>query len=117
LNQKTIIMVTHDIEEAFELGDRICLMDGGSIQQIGTPAALLFHPANAFVLQFFGAERLLLELKALRIEDIWDNLDLVSASEVALEASYADRKTHAAENLWTVVQGLSVAENQSVAVE
>jgi len=42
LKRKTILMVTHDVQEAFELGDRICLMDKGKIVQIGTPAELLF---------------------------------------------------------------------------
>ena len=41
LKRKTIIMVTHDVQEAFELADRIALMDKGKIVQIGTPAELL----------------------------------------------------------------------------
>src|SRR5579859_4140101 len=49
LKRKTIIMVTHDVQEAFELGDRICLMDKGEIVQDGTPAELLFKPVNDFV--------------------------------------------------------------------
>jgi osmoprotectant transport system ATP-binding protein len=46
LKRKTIIMVTHDVQEAFELADRVALMDKGKIVQIGTPADLLFNPAN-----------------------------------------------------------------------
>ncbi|MCW3466784.1 ABC transporter ATP-binding protein [Chitinophaga nivalis] len=71
LNSKTIILVTHDIEEAFELGHRICLMNEGSIQQLGTPADLLFHPANDFVKKFLDPQRLQLELKALYLQDLW----------------------------------------------
>jgi osmoprotectant transport system ATP-binding protein len=41
--RKTIMMVTHDVQEAFELGHRICLMDKGKVIQIGTPAELLFQ--------------------------------------------------------------------------
>jgi osmoprotectant transport system ATP-binding protein len=44
LKRKTIILVTHDVQEAFELADRIALMDKGKIVQIGTPAELLFAP-------------------------------------------------------------------------
>ena len=46
LKKKTIILVTHDVEEAFELGDVIGLMDNGRLEQFGKPADLLFHPAN-----------------------------------------------------------------------
>ena len=52
LKKKTIIMVTHDVQEAFELGDRICLMDAGKIVQQGPPADLLFKPKNRFVEDF-----------------------------------------------------------------
>jgi len=71
LKSKTIIMVTHDVQEAFELGDRICLMDKGKIVQNGTPAELLFSPANKFVKDFLQEQRLQLEFKAIRLADIW----------------------------------------------
>lgn len=70
VRNKTIIMVTHDVQEAFEIGTRICLMDQGRVQQIGTPAELLFTPANDFVRSFFEEHRFVLELKALTIGDI-----------------------------------------------
>lgn len=54
LKKKTIIMVTHDVQEAFELGDQICLMDAGKIVQLGKPTELLFKPKNKFVKDFFG---------------------------------------------------------------
>lgn len=74
LKHKTIIMVTHDVQEAFELGDRICLMDKGKIVQIGTPAELLFNPANHFVRSFLKEQQLQLEFRAIRIKDIWSLL-------------------------------------------
>ena len=74
LKRKTVIMVTHDVQEAFELGDRICLMDKGKIVQIGTPAELLFKPTNHFVESFLKEQRLQLEFKAVRIKDIWSLL-------------------------------------------
>ncbi|WP_343670262.1 ATP-binding cassette domain-containing protein [Chitinophaga sp.] len=70
IQHKTIIMVTHDVQEAFELGTRICLMDKGKVQQTGTPAELLFSPANDFVRSFFDEHRFVLELKALTLGDI-----------------------------------------------
>lgn len=71
LKRKTIIMVTHDVQEAFELGDRICLMDKGKIVQITTPVELIFKPKNNFVELFLKEQRLQLEFKAVRIKDIW----------------------------------------------
>lgn len=71
LKRKTIMMVTHDVQEAFELGDRICLMDKGRIMQIGTPAQLLFNPANDFVQDFLQGQRLQLEFKAITLNDLW----------------------------------------------
>ncbi|HZY35414.1 MAG TPA: ABC transporter ATP-binding protein [Mucilaginibacter sp.] len=71
LKRKTIIMVTHDVQEAFELGDRICLMDKGKIVQNGTPAELLFHPENNFVSEFLQEQRLSLEFKSVRLADLW----------------------------------------------
>lgn len=85
LTRKTIIMVTHDVQEAFELGDRICLMDQGKIMQIGTPAELLFNPANDFVRDFLQGQRLQLELRAITLNDIWDQLPETIAESTELE--------------------------------
>ncbi len=80
LKRKTIIMVTHDVQEAFELGDRICLMDKGKIVQIGTSAELLFKPANDFVKDFLKEQRLQLEFKAVKIKDLWNWLPVAKAN-------------------------------------
>ncbi|WP_412469102.1 ABC transporter ATP-binding protein [Pedobacter sp. KLB.chiD] len=74
LKRKTIVMVTHDVLEAFELADRICLMDKGEVVQIGTPKALLYHPINDVVKNFLAGQRLVLEFKVINIQDIWDYL-------------------------------------------
>lgn len=70
LKNKTIILVTHDVQEAFELGHRICLMDKGKIIQTGTPKEMLYHPENDFVKEFFAANRLLLEYKVTVLKDL-----------------------------------------------
>ncbi|MBD0287071.1 MAG: ATP-binding cassette domain-containing protein [Flavisolibacter sp.] len=81
LKSKTVILVTHDIQEAFELGDRICLMDKGSIIQMGTATELLFKPKNNFVQHFFDHQRFQLELKSVRIEKIWPLLKEVTENK------------------------------------
>ena len=71
LKNKTIVLVTHDIREAFDLGNKILLMDKGKIVQEGTPADLLFNPVNNFVSTFFEDQRMQLELNAVLLADIW----------------------------------------------
>ncbi|WP_448700960.1 ABC transporter ATP-binding protein [Mucilaginibacter sp. AW1-3] len=83
LKRKTIIMVTHDVQEAFELGDRICLMDKGKIVQAGTPAELLFKPSGDFVKEFLKEQRLQLEFKAVKLNDIWDLLPRIKTRSTA----------------------------------
>lgn len=52
----TTVFVTHDMNEAIKLADRICIMKEGKIVQIGTPADIINKPANNFVSQFFENE-------------------------------------------------------------
>lgn len=54
----TILFVTHDVDEAFTLGDQVAVLStGGNIEQVGTPAELLSSPASPFVAEFVGASR------------------------------------------------------------
>ncbi|TAE33959.1 MAG: ABC transporter ATP-binding protein [Cytophagales bacterium] len=53
LQETTVVLVTHDVTEALELGDRIALMDAGELVQIGPPRDLTERPVNAFVRDFF----------------------------------------------------------------
>ncbi len=55
---KTIVFVTHDMDEALKIANRICVMKEGEIMQIATPEDLLRHPANDFVRSFIGESRL-----------------------------------------------------------
>ncbi len=52
--QKTIVFVSHDMQEALKLADRILVMKDGRIVQIGTPQAIIQHPVNDFVREFIG---------------------------------------------------------------
>ncbi len=53
---KTIVFVTHDMQEAMKLGDRICIMKDGEIVQVGTPSEIINRPVNDFVKDFVGAQ-------------------------------------------------------------
>lgn len=70
LQDKTMVLVTHDVQEAFDLGNRICLMDGGQVQQLGTPKELVFRPANDFVRRFLQQHLFQLQLQVLTLWDI-----------------------------------------------
>ncbi len=63
---KTIVLVTHDIDEALSLATRIVLLDQGAIVQSGTPLEVLSAPANNFVLDFFGRGDVGIKLLGLR---------------------------------------------------
>ena len=70
LLRKTVVLVTHDIFEAVTLCDRLCVMERGIVQQIGTPQELIFRPDNDFVRDFLAAERFQLELYVTRLQDV-----------------------------------------------
>ncbi|WP_455427476.1 ABC transporter ATP-binding protein [Dryocola sp. LX212] len=63
---RTIVLVTHDIEEALRLADKIVLMDAGQVVQQGAPIELLTNPVNDFARDFFGRSELGLRLLSLR---------------------------------------------------
>ncbi|AOY04945.1 choline ABC transporter ATP-binding protein OpuBA [Bacillus subtilis] len=56
---KTIVFVTHDMDEAIKLADRIVILKAGEIVQVGTPDDILRNPADEFVEEFIGKERLI----------------------------------------------------------
>ena len=63
---RTIVLVTHDIDEALRLAEHLVLMDHGEVVQQGNPLTMLTHPANDFVRQFFGRSELGVRLLSLR---------------------------------------------------
>ncbi len=68
--RKTIIFVTHDIDEAIKMGDRIAIMRDGHLVQIDTPDNLLAAPADEFVADFVGADRGLKRLRVWTLNDL-----------------------------------------------
>ncbi|NEN67922.1 ATP-binding cassette domain-containing protein, partial [Escherichia coli] len=63
---RTIVLVTHDIDEALRLADHLVLMDGGEVVQQGAPLEMLMRRENRFVQTFFGCSELGVRLLSLR---------------------------------------------------
>ena len=70
---KTIVFVTHDMDEAIKLADRICIIQNGFIVQCDTPENILKHPANPYVSKFVGKNRL------------WSNPNFIKARDIMLK--------------------------------
>jgi osmoprotectant transport system ATP-binding protein len=69
--RKTVVFVTHDIDEAIKMGDRVCILrEGGVLAQYDTPEAILAAPADDFVAQFVGADRGLKRLQLRRLDEV-----------------------------------------------
>jgi osmoprotectant transport system ATP-binding protein len=95
---KTILFVSHDIEEAFKLGVMIAVLHDGHLMQLGTPVELLAKPANDFVSKLVGADSILRQLEYLPVTDAldgepeavssahWGDIPTISSHATLLEA-------------------------------
>lgn len=71
--KKTIIFVTHDMDEAIKIADKICIMNGGKIQQYDTPENILRRPANEFIKEFIGSKK------------IWDTPEFIKTRDIMIQ--------------------------------
>ena len=94
--KKTIIFVTHDMDEALKLADKICIMQGGKIQQYDTAENLLKHPANSFVKDFIGSDRL------------WSAPEYIKAKDIMIKAPVKAIETR------TVIQAMEIMRTNKV---
>ena len=92
--RKTVIFVTHDIDEALKMGDKIAMMRDGHLVQLATADDLLASPADEFVAKFVGEDR---GLKRLRVRSVSDlELDPPVSSEAAVTSITPDTSLHTA---------------------
>ena len=94
--KKTIIFVTHDMDEALKLADKICIMQGGKIQQHDTAENLLKHPANSFVKDFIGSDRL------------WSAPEYIKAKDIMIKEPVKAIETR------TVIQAMEIMRTNKV---
>jgi len=89
--RKTVVLVTHDLDEAIRLGDRIAIMKGGKIVQYDTPDTLLSHPADGFVENFVGIDRAIKRLSLFTVNDAMNGgTPREGASKVASTSNLRD---------------------------
>ncbi|PTJ84066.1 glycine/betaine ABC transporter ATP-binding protein [Staphylococcus succinus] len=103
--KKTIVFVTHDIEEAMKLGDRICLLNEGHVEQIDTPKGFVTQPNNDFVKQFIG-DKAKLSINDIKLSEVTGNLRIdeqvitqgypIFSSDQLVKEVYADLAEHEA---------------------
>ena len=67
--QKTILFVSHDIDEAVKMGSKIAIFSAGKLEQFDTPDNVLAHPAQPFIADFVGADRTLKRLGLIRVAE------------------------------------------------
>lgn len=105
----TIIYVTHDQEEAMTMSDRICLMNSGNIEQLGTPADLYFRPKTLFVADFLG-ESNLLPARVVKIEG--SNIEVLIGPEGVKASAFANGPVRKGEEIHVMIrpQNLSIGK-------
>ncbi|WP_326718757.1 betaine/proline/choline family ABC transporter ATP-binding protein [Streptomyces sp. NBC_00243] len=99
--RKTVLLVTHDIEEAVRLGDRIAVYGQGRIEQFDTPGAVLGTPATPYVAEFVGADRGLKRLSVTEIEPSDLEQPPIARLDEPAEQAAARMRTESAR--WAVV--------------
>ncbi len=94
--KKTIMFVSHDIDEAVKMGDKIAIFRGGKIEQYDSPDKVLAHPANEFVADFVGTDRTLKRLRLVTAEEVADADAAVVSSHTKARDALAKIREHKA---------------------
>ncbi len=84
--QKTIVFVTHDINEAIKMGDKVALLKEGELIQYSQPAELLAAPKNRFVRDFVGSDRTLKSLRLMKVDEAMKESPKVVKEDQDLES-------------------------------
>jgi osmoprotectant transport system ATP-binding protein len=89
--RKTVVLVTHDLDEAIRLGDRIAIMRSGKIVQYDTPDVVLSRPADEFVENFVGIDRAIKRLSLFAVRDVMTGVPApAAAGSVAASSTLRD---------------------------
>ncbi|MDF2820377.1 MAG: glycine betaine/L-proline transporter, ATPase subunit [Clostridiales bacterium] len=100
--KKTIIFVTHDMDEAIKIADMICIMDGGQILQYDTPENILKNPCNEFVSEFVGKNRIWTSPEFIRAEDIMIESPVTCQGNLPLNKALEKMRTSKVDSLMVI---------------
>ncbi|MCC7280908.1 MAG: ABC transporter ATP-binding protein [Acetobacteraceae bacterium] len=92
--RKTILFVSHDIDEAVKMGDKVAIFRAGRLAQFGTPDDVLAHPADDFIADFVGADRTLKRLRLVLAKDALDPATPRIAGDGTTDAARALMQEH-----------------------
>ena len=83
---KTVLFVSHDIDEALKMADKIVLMRNGEIMQFGTPTEILIRPKNDYVSKFIGRDRAIKHLSLRTIAELTKEVELIDIDESIVDS-------------------------------
>ena len=95
---KTIMFVTHDIQEAFKLGNKVIKMDKGQVQQYDTPYNILFNPANDYVRRLTQSNSMYDKLCLVSVESVMDRAVPRTDAVIGLGANLGEALTYMVKN-------------------
>lgn len=108
--QKTIVFVTHDMDEALEIADHVIIMRDGQIEQMGSPQSLIREPKNKFVKTFIGEERMMRQLE-------FDQMQLSHVAHYFLQTVEGDvSEVRMDETIADAIEQLKTGEHEQLAV-
>jgi glycine betaine/proline transport system ATP-binding protein len=103
--KRTIVFVSHDLDEAFKIGNRIAIMEGGRIVQCGTPQQIFTHPANDYVADFVA------HMNPLGVLTARDAMQPVTGAAPAITVDAADTIQKVMSRVQDTTQAIGVVEN------
>ncbi len=96
---KTILFVSHDIDEAVKMGDKVAIFRDGKLEQFASPDDVLAHPGNNFIADFVGGDRTLKRLRLVRVGEAMDAVAPTVKAQDALDKAKSLMDQHALESL------------------
>lgn len=100
--KKTIIFVTHDMDEAIKISDKMCIMDKGKIIQYDTPENILKNPVNDFVSQFVGKKRIWASPEFIKAEDIMIENPITCSKDLSIFKCIEKMRSYKVDSLMVI---------------